>query len=112
MSQTTQDGTASDEVGLVATVDRMVHEPARLLILATLYPLEHADFAFLQKATGLTKGNLSSHLARLESAGYVEIEKTFRGKVPHTRVALSGDGRVAFDGYRDQLRTIAESLPE
>ena len=92
-------------------LDRMVHEPARLAILATLYPLEQADFLFLQRTTGLTKGNLSSHLARLEGAGYVTIDKTYRGKVPLTLVALSHAGRRAFDGYREQLRAIVAEMP-
>jgi DNA-binding transcriptional ArsR family regulator len=106
---------AAPGVGPVAAVDvdvdRMVHEPARLKIMATLYPLQQADFLFLERATGLTRGNLSSHLSRLEGAGYVVIEKTYRGKVPLTLVWLSAAGRTAFDTYRGQLRRIAESLP-
>lgn len=93
-------------------VDRIVHEPARLAILTTLYPLEESDFVYLHRATGLTKGNLSSHLSRLESAGYVAIEKTYRGKVPLTLVAMTHAGRAAFDAYRDRLRAIAARLPE
>jgi DNA-binding transcriptional ArsR family regulator len=63
-------------------LDRVIHEPARLMIVSLLYVSKDADFIFLQRETGLTKGNLSSHLARLEAAGYVRIEKMFRGKPP------------------------------
>lgn len=96
----------------VRTIDRLLHEPARLLIAATLYPLEEADFRYLLHETGLTKGNLSSHLTKLEEAGYVEIVKTYRGKIPMTIVRLSAAGRNAFDAYREQLRRIASGLPE
>jgi DNA-binding transcriptional ArsR family regulator len=65
----------------LAEVDRVVHEPARLLIVTMLYAVESADFLFLLRESGLSKGNLSSHLSRLESAGHVAIEKTFRGKI-------------------------------
>jgi DNA-binding transcriptional ArsR family regulator len=81
-------------------IDRLVHEPARLRILALLSGAKEADFIFLQRETGLTKGNLSSHLAKLEEGGYVEIEKTFRGKIPLTVVRLTQDGLRAFRQYR------------
>ena len=61
---------------------------------------------------GLTRGNLSSHLSRLEMAGYVEVVKTYRGRVPLTLVAMSDAGRAAFDEYRSRLRSIAAGLPE
>jgi DNA-binding transcriptional ArsR family regulator len=96
----------------VTDVDRVLHEPARLLIVATLYPIETADFLYLQRATALTKGNLSSHLAKLEAAGYLAIEKTYRGKVPLTLCRLSDLGRQAFDAYRAQLREVAQALPD
>ncbi len=66
----------------LAGVDRIIHEPARSLILAILAVVEEADFLYLQRETGLTKGNLSAHLTRLEEAAYIRIEKTYRGKVP------------------------------
>lgn len=96
----------------VTELDRMLHEPARLLITTILYSLQEVDFLYLLRETALTKGNLSSHLAKLESAGYVEIEKTYRGKVPLTLYRLTASGRTAFDRYRRQLVTIAGSLPE
>jgi DNA-binding MarR family transcriptional regulator len=74
--------------------------------------LAQADFLFLERTTGLTRGNLSSHLARLEAAGYVTVEKTYRGRVPLTLLALSPQGRQAFDEYRQKLRSIAANLPD
>jgi DNA-binding MarR family transcriptional regulator len=84
-------------------VDRVIHEPARLNIVAVLQALEHADFLFLERETGLTRGNLSSHLTKLEHAGYIVIEKTFVEKIPRTVVALTEDGRAAFNRYRKTL---------
>jgi DNA-binding MarR family transcriptional regulator len=93
----------------LAEVDRVIHEPARAMIVAILYTLESADFLYLQRETGLTKGNLSAHLSKLEGAGYVQIEKTFRGKIPLTLCALTGSGRKAFDEYRQKLKEFVES---
>jgi DNA-binding transcriptional ArsR family regulator len=90
----------------LAALDREIHEPARLAILAALNAVDEADFLFLQRATELTKGNLSSHLARLEQAGYVEIEKTFRGKIPLTLCRLTKTGRTAFARYRATLKKV------
>jgi DNA-binding transcriptional ArsR family regulator len=84
-------------------VDRIIHEPARLTIVALLAGAKEADFLFLQRESGLTKGNLSSHLAKLEEAEYVEIEKTFRGKIPMTIARLTARGRTAFEGYRKAM---------
>jgi len=87
----------------VSEVDRTIHEPARLLIVALLYGAKEADFLFLQRETKLTKGNLSSHLIKLEEADYIEIEKTFRGKIPLTLVRLTATGRAAFQSYRKTM---------
>ncbi len=104
----------TDEPGYrqLADLDRVVHEPARLAIMAVLYSVEGADFLYLLHATGLTKGNLSSHLMRLEEAGYIQIQKSFRGKVPQTTCALTLAGREAFQNYRQRLRQAVDSLPE
>ena len=88
----------------ISTLDRVIHEPARLMIVALLSGIEQADFLYLLHETGLNKGTLSSHLARLEEAGYVEITKTFRGKIPQTFLRLTPAGRKAFDQYRKVLR--------
>lgn len=96
----------------MAGVDRLIHEPARFSIMANLYVVQSADCLFLQRQTGLTWGNLSSHLARLEEAGYIEVEKEFVGKKPHTMLHLTGAGRTAFDDYRESMKRILGNLPE
>ncbi len=84
-------------------LDRVIHEPARLLLVALLAGVKEADFLYLQRETGLTKGNLSSHLAKLEEARYLEVEKSFKGKIPLTVLRLTGAGRAAFDNYRKSM---------
>jgi DNA-binding HxlR family transcriptional regulator len=90
----------------ISDVDRVIHEPSRLLLVALLSSVESADFLFLLKESRLTKGNLSVHLTRLEEAGYLRVEKTFRGKIPHTEYRLTPKGRAAFDQYRKDLDPI------
>lgn len=92
--------------------DRLIHEPARLIIMALLYGVENGDFTFLLRETELTRGNLSFHLSKLEEGGYVAIEKTYKGKRPYTLCSLTENGRLAFDTYRQQLQQTANSLPE
>ena len=87
----------------LADIDRLIHEPARLALLTTLSACSSADFLFLQRLIGLTPGNLSSHLARLESAGLVWIEKEIQAKRPHTRIGLTPAGRTAIDRHWQQL---------
>ncbi|MEJ2011179.1 MAG: transcriptional regulator [Anaerolineales bacterium] len=93
----------------LADIDRLVHEPARLMLMMYLYNVDAADFVFLVNATGLTWGNLSSHLSKLEEAGYVEIEKGYVGKKPHTMARLTDEGRAALDGYRRTMRDALKS---
>lgn len=88
----------------LADLDRVIHEPARLTIVSLLFLSKEADFLYLQHETGLTRGNLSSHLARLEEAGYVRIEKTYRGKLPLTLCSLTEAGRKAFQTYRKTVK--------
>lgn len=102
----------SDRLSQEPAIDRIIHEPARLLITAHLYVVESADYVFLMQSTGLTWGNLSSHLSKLEGAGYVEITKEFLQKKPHTMVQLTESGRAAFDAYRRQMKALFEDLPE
>ena len=87
-------------------IDKIVHEPARLMIVANLYVVESADFTFLMNQTGLTWGNLSSHLSKLEKVGYVRVEKTFVGKRPYTLLYLTPEGRGAFETYREQMQQL------
>ncbi len=93
-------------------LDRLVHEPARLMIMAYLYVIESGDFTFLSSQTGLTHGNLSSHMSKLESAGYIDIEKEFVDKKPHTMLKLTEKGREAFREYRRIMEGVFEDLPE
>jgi len=84
-------------------LDRVVHEPARLKILAYLSVVKSADFVFLLSRTGLTYGNLSSHMSKLEEAGYIQVEKEIKDKRPHTMLSLTEQGRSAFDDYRKNM---------
>jgi DNA-binding transcriptional ArsR family regulator len=94
----------------LAAFDRLVHEPARLAILTALSACEKADFVFLRNLTGLTKGNLSSHLMKLEQGSLVAIEKTFVGKQPITYVALTGEGRDALKEYWKRFDKVRKGL--
>jgi DNA-binding transcriptional ArsR family regulator len=84
-------------------LDRVIHEPARLLIVALLAGVKEADFLWVQRESELTKGNLSSHLAKLEETGYVQVEKTYRGRIPLTLLRLTRQGRAAFDSYKRNM---------
>jgi DNA-binding MarR family transcriptional regulator len=90
----------------IADINRLIHEPARLMILAHLYVVESADFLFLSRQTGLTAGNLSSHLSKLEEAGYLEIKKEFLDKRPHTMLSLTEEGRTAIRDYVQSMRQV------
>lgn len=102
----------SPETGSLTGLDKVVHEPARLMIMAHLYVIDEADFTFLANQTGLTGGNLSFHLGKLEEAGYVEVEKHFRNKIPCTLLRLTRAGRTAFREYRTRMTTLFEALPQ
>jgi len=99
----------SSEKYSLAGVDRTIHEPSRSIILAILSAVESADFLYLLRETGLTKGNLSVHLSKLEEAGYIRIEKTYRGKIPMTLCRLTETGRRAFGTYREQLKMFVDN---
>jgi DNA-binding MarR family transcriptional regulator len=88
----------------------VIHEPARLLIVAVLSVVESADFLFLMNQTKLTRGNLSSHLSKLEAAGYVEIKKEFVEKIPRTLLSLTEKGRKAFVEYRRYMQQVLDSF--
>ncbi len=95
----------------IAEIDRLIHEPARLMIMAYLYVVESADFLFLMHQTGLTHGNLSSHMSKLEAAGYIEIVKEFVDRKPHTMLQLTDKGRAAFLKYRQSMMQVFDDLP-
>jgi DNA-binding MarR family transcriptional regulator len=96
----------------IQDIDRLIHEPSRLIIMASLYVVQSADFLFLQNQTGMTPGNLSAHLSKLEDAGYIEVTKEFLDRKPHTALALTKRGRTAFKDYRKKVKQFVESLPE
>lgn len=100
----------ADEIKDLANLDRLVHEPSRLAIMAVLSACESADFAYLLNTTGLSKGNLSAHLTKLEEGGYVAITKGFKGKYPNTICALTSSGQKAFKTYRKQYQRLAQRL--
>lgn len=91
---------------ILPEIDRMIHEPARLTILSVLAACERADFLFLERATQLTRGNLSVQLSRLEAAGLIEIEKTIQRKRTLTTAALARRGRKALDNYWESMETL------
>jgi DNA-binding MarR family transcriptional regulator len=94
----------NQQIRTIADLDRIIHEPGRLMIVALLFAVDRADFLYLQHETGMNKGTLSSHISRLEEAGYVDVVKTYRGKVPQTLLLLTEAGRRAFDQYRRSLK--------
>jgi DNA-binding transcriptional ArsR family regulator len=102
----------SEDLQPIADIDRIIHEPARLMILALLYVVESGDFTFLMRQTGLTWGNLSSHMSKLEEAGYIEVEKEFVGRKPHTMLHLTDEGRAAFREYRQSMKQVLDDLPD
>jgi DNA-binding MarR family transcriptional regulator len=96
----------------LADLDLIIHAPARLNILTLLYVVESLDYVFLKNQTGLSWGNLATHLAKLEEAGYIEINKGYQGKKPHSKVKLTTQGRAAFRSYKTTLQQILDDLPE
>jgi DNA-binding MarR family transcriptional regulator len=102
----------NDQLHPLADIDRVIHSPARLMVMTYLYAVESADYIFLQNLTGLTWGNLSSHLSVLEKEGYVVIEKEIIGKKPHSMVLLTETGRESFRSYKDSLQQVLDGLPD
>jgi len=99
-----------DEIYTPDSIDKLIHEPARLSIMTRLYVVESADFLFMMSQTGLTFGNLSAHMSKLEEAGYIDIIKEFVGKKPHTMLKLTKKGRRAFDDYRKKMKQFFNEL--
>ncbi len=104
--------TPPTDLAALNDIDRLIHEPGRLMLMALLYVVQSADFTFLMSQTGLTWGNLSAHMTRLEEAGYIEVEKSFKGRRPNTMLRLTPKGREAFNGYRRSMKQILDDLPE
>ena len=101
-----------EELHPLADVDQVIHASARLMVLTYLYVIESADYVFLKNQTGLTWGNLSTHLNRLEQAGYIAIEKGYKGKKPHTMIRLTDQGRTAFREYKKSMQQVLDDLPD
>ncbi len=99
------------EDGGIQEVDRLIHEPSRLQIMAQLYVVQSADFLFLQNQTGMTPGNLSAHLSKLQAADYVEVTKEFIDKKPHTALTLTQKGREAFKSYLEKVKRFVDKIP-
>ena len=102
----------TDRFATFADLDKLIHEPARMSIMAVLYVLESADFTFLMNQLGLTWGNLSAHVTKLEEGGYVAVEKGFKGKRPQTMLSLTKPGRKAFQAYRQTMKQMLDDIPE
>ncbi len=96
----------------LCALDRLIHDPTRLMLLSYLFVVDSADFVFLKSQTNLTAGNISSHMTKLENAGYVKVKKSFVGKRPQTMFSLTKKGRSAFDKYRNSLDEALSRLPK
>ncbi|MBI5836589.1 MAG: transcriptional regulator [Candidatus Eisenbacteria bacterium] len=95
---------AQGSVQALLNLDRLVHEPARLVILTVLSGAAEVEFKFLEATTGLTRGNLSSHVSKLEAAGYLDVHKSFRARLPVTSYRITASGRRALADYLEHLR--------
>ena len=102
--------TDNKDLTAITELDRTIHAPARLMILAYLSVVDSADFTFLLRQTELTRGNLSTHLKKLEEAGYIRVEKEFVERVPRTLIRLEEAGRQAIETYRENMRQVIDEL--
>ena len=100
------------ELHPLADIDQVIHAPARLMVLTYLYVVESTDYVFLMRLTGLTWGNLSTHLTKLDEAGYIKMDKEFKGKKPHTTIRLTEQGRAAFREYKKSMQQVLDDLPD
>lgn len=102
----------TDVLQELAAIDRVIHEPARLMILLLLHAVPEADFLYIQRECGFTQGNLSSHISKLDDAGYVLINKLFKGKYPLTICSLTGKGRRALANYMHTIRSLCSEIKD
>jgi DNA-binding MarR family transcriptional regulator len=105
-----QNEASNEELQPITDIDPLIHAPTRLKILAYLSIVENADFTFLMRQTGLTRGNLSVNLRKLEEAGYVSIAKEFVDRIPRTLIRLTAEGRQAIQTYRDNMQIVLNEL--
>ena len=94
----------------IDTIDRVVHEPVRFRLLSCLFVVESADFLFLTRQLKLTQGNLSSHMTRLEAAGYIDVEKTVDNRRPRTLLRLTPAGRRALEAYVSGMQQLLDTV--
>lgn len=100
------------ELKTLADINAIIHTPARLMVMTYLYVVENIDYVYLKRVTGLTWGNLSKHLSKLEEAGYIATEKSFQDKKPNTVIWMTDQGREAFREYKDNLQQVLGNLPD
>ena len=93
-------------------IDPIIHASARLMVMTYLYVVDSADYVFLMHQTGLTWGNLATHLSKLEEAGYIEVQKSFKGKKPQSTVRMTDKGRDAFRSYKKNMKQVLDELPD
>lgn len=98
----------TDSFSEIMNIDRLVHSPARLAILTYLSVVEEGDAVYLLNQTGLTWGNLSANVTRLQEAGYIEVDKEFKDRKPHTLLRLTDRGRKAFQGYQNKMKELLD----
>jgi len=103
---------ANTDLQPLAGIDKLIHEPARLMIMGVLHAVESADFLFVERQTGLTRGNLSSHMGKLESAGYIEITKEFVDKIPRTLLHITDEGQSALLAYVEAMENVLQGVKE
>lgn len=93
-------------------IDELLHEPARLRLMAFLAAVKRADFTYLLNLSGMSRGNLSVQMSKLGDAGLVQIDKTFAGKRPRTIYRLTSRGRSALRAYKKNMTVILGALPD
>jgi DNA-binding MarR family transcriptional regulator len=112
MSKQMSANSSKQDPSPLAEIDRLIHEPARLVILAALHVVESADFLWVERQTGLTRGNLSSHMGRLEEAGYIEISKEFVDKIPRSLLRITAQGQTALLNYTNHMKQVLDQIDD
>jgi DNA-binding MarR family transcriptional regulator len=96
----------------LAEIDPLIHAPSRLRVMTYLYVVDSIDFVYLKRMTGMSWGNLSTHLTKLEEGGYISLRKSFQDKKPKTMIELTDEGRHAFRRYKDDMQQALGNLPD
>jgi DNA-binding MarR family transcriptional regulator len=96
----------------LAEIDPLIHAPSRLRVMTYLYVVDSIDFVYLKRVTGMSWGNLSTHLTKLEDGGYISLRKSFQDKKPNTMIQLTDEGRQAFRQYKDGMQQALGNLPD